>query len=86
MVYEDLTLTFGGITRTANEDFPEARVWTNSNSICIETLAAGTVHVYNLAGQLYKQQRVAEGTTVILAGHGFYVVRMSDKIWKVIVK
>jgi hypothetical protein len=87
MVYETLELSFSGITRTANDDvLPKARVWANSGSICIETPVAGTVWIYTLAGQLYKQQTVTEGTTTIAAGHGFYVVRMGDGIWKVIVK
>jgi len=84
MVYETLELSFSGITRTANEALPKSRVWANSGNICIETPVAGTVYIYTQAGQLYKQQTVTEGTTTIAAGHGFYVVRMGEGVWKII--
>ena len=41
------------------------------------------IYIYTLAGQLYKQQAVEAGETVIDLPQRFYIVVMDGKQWKV---
>lgn len=47
---------------------------------------AADVAVYTVAGQLVRQARVAEGSTLVNVAPGFYVVRANDTATKVIVR
>lgn len=47
---------------------------------------AAEVAVYTAAGQLVRQARVAEGSTLVNVAPGFYVVRANDTATKVIVR
>lgn len=47
---------------------------------------AAEVAVYTVAGQLVRQARVAEGSTLVNVALGFYVVRANDTATKVIVR
>ena len=47
---------------------------------------AGDVAVYTVAGQLVRQARVAEGSTLVNVAPGFYVVRANGTATKVIVR
>lgn len=47
---------------------------------------AAEVAVYTVAGQLVRQARVAEGSTLVNVAPGFYVVRANDTATKVIVR
>ena len=47
---------------------------------------ATDVAVYTAAGQLVRQARVAEGSTLVNVAPGFYVVRANGTATKVIVR
>ena len=47
---------------------------------------AAEVAVYTAAGQLVRQARVAEGSTLVNVAPGFYVVRANGTATKVIVR
>ena len=47
---------------------------------------AAEVAVYTVAGQLVRQARVAEGSTLVNGAPGFYVVRANGTATKVIVR
>lgn len=55
---------------------------------CVKVVAAeaAEVAVYTVAGQLVRQARVAEGSTLVNVAPGFYVVRANGTATKVIVR
>jgi hypothetical protein len=55
------------------------RVWAYKNELHVKTTVdASTLRIYNLAGQLYKQQPLASGETVVALPQGVYVVSIDD--------
>ena len=54
--------------------------------VAAEAAEAAEVAVYTVAGQLVRQARVAEGSTLVNVAPGFYVVRANGTATKVIVR
>jgi len=54
------------------------RIWTESGQVCIQTEAAGSVHIITFNGRIIKQQNLSAGETRIALPDGFYIVVLSD--------
>ena len=63
-----------------------ASIRTSANGIVVNANEAAVVNVFNAAGQLVKAARVAAGETTVTVPAGFYLVKVADKVAKVIVK
>lgn len=62
------------------------KVFAAEGGVEVVAAEATDVAVYTVAGQLVRQARVAEGSTLVNVAPGFYVVRANDTATKVIVR
>ena len=62
------------------------KVFAAEGGVKVEAEEAAEVAVYTAAGQLVRQARVAEGSTLVNVAPGFYVVRANGTATKVIVR
>lgn len=62
------------------------KVFAAEGGVEVVAAEATDVAVYTAAGQLVRQARVAEGSTLVNVAPGFYVVRANDTATKVIVR
>lgn len=62
------------------------KVFAAEGSVKVMAEEAAEVAVYTVAGQLVRQARVAEGSTLVNVAPGFYVVRANGTATKVIVR
>ena len=62
------------------------KVFAAEGGVKVVAEEAAEVAVYTAAGQLVRQARVAEGSTLVNVAPGFYVVRANDTATKVIVR
>lgn len=62
------------------------KVFATEGGVEVVAAEATDVAVYTAAGQLVRQARVAEGSTLVNVAPGFYVVRANDTATKVIVR
>lgn len=62
------------------------KVFAAEGGVKVVAAEAADVAVYTVAGQLVRQARVAEGSTLVNVAPGFYVVRANGTATKVIVK
>ena len=75
----EITVTSG----VGNADVATSEVWSHGGKLYVRTAKSYTLYIYTLAGQLYKQQSVDVGETVIELPQGFYIVVMDGKQWKI---
>lgn len=60
---------------------------TNRGMLHIETMKQNRVFIYTMQGKLFKEQRLAEGETVIQLPDGLYVVALQDRtVAKVVIR
>ena len=62
------------------------KVFAAEGGVKVVAEEAADVAVYTVAGQLVRQARVAEGSTLVNVAPGFYVVRANGTATKVIVR
>ena len=62
------------------------KVFAAEGGVEVVAAEAADVAVYTVAGQLVRQARVAEGSTLVNVAPGFYVVRANGTATKVIVR
>ncbi|MDR2468937.1 MAG: hypothetical protein LBD27_00430, partial [Tannerella sp.] len=74
----EITVTSG----VGNADVSASRVWSHGGKLYVRADKAATICIYTPAGQLYRQQAVDEGETVIALPQGFYIIVMNGKRWK----
>ena len=64
---------------TGNAELSTGNIWTYKGNLHVKTdKASSMLTIYNFAGQLYKQQQLAEGETVIALPQGTYIVTLDD--------
>ena len=56
------------------------------HSLLIQTDKPAEVNVFTLSGQLYLKTNIQPGQTTLSVPAGFYVVRVNDRGWKVVVR
>ena len=75
----EITVTSG----VGNAEVSASDVWSHGGKLYVRTAEPYTLYIYTLAGELYRQQAVDAGETVIDLPQGFYIVAMNGKRWKV---
>lgn len=81
------TFTITGSTSSVSSMSAEGvKVFAAEGGVEVVAEEAAEVAVYTAAGQLVRQARVAEGSTLVNVAPGFYVVRANDTATKVIVR
>ena len=78
-----------GIGKTSSVSLMSAegvKVFAAEGGVEVVAEEAAEVAVYTAAGQLVRQVRVAEGSTLVNVAPGFYVVRANGTATKVIVR
>lgn len=81
------TFTITGSTSSVSSMSAEGvKVFAAEGGVEVVAEEATDVAVYTAAGQLVRQARVAEGSTLVNVAPGFYVVRANDTATKVIVR
>lgn len=81
------TFTITGSTSSVSSMSAESvKVFAAEGGVEVVAEEAAEVAVYTAAGQLVRQARVAEGSTLVNVAPGFYVVRANDTATKVIVR
>lgn len=81
------TFTITGSTSSVSSMSAEGvKVFAAEGGVKVVAEEAAEVAVYTVAGQLVRQARVAEGSTLVNVAPGFYVVRANDTATKVIVR
>lgn len=78
-----------GIGKTSSVSLMSAegvKVFAAEGGVEVVAAEAAEVAVYTVAGQLVRQARVAEGSTLVNVAPGFYVVRANGTATKVIVR
>ena len=89
-VRSDVDIAIEGIT--ANEP-PVAnavltagtRLWTEQQTLCIHTDTAGQLHLFTLAGSLYRTIELAPGDTRQPVPSGIYIARLNGQAIKILV-
>lgn len=81
------TFTITGSTSSVSSMSAEGvKVFAAEGGVEVVAEEAAEVAVYTAAGQLVRQARVAEGSTLVNVAPGFYVVRVNGTATKVIVR
>lgn len=81
------TFTITGSTSSVSSMSAEGvKVFAAEGGVEVVAEEAAEVAVYTVAGQLVRQARVAEGSTLVNVAPGFYVVRTNGTATKVIVR
>lgn len=81
------TFTITGSTSSVSSMSSEGvKVFAAEGGVEVVAAEATDVAVYTVAGQLVRQARVAEGSTLVNVAPGFYVVRANGTATKVIVR
>lgn len=81
------TFTITGSTSSVSSMSAEGvKVFAAEGGVKVVADEAADVAVYTVAGQLVRQARVAEGSTLVNVAPGFYVVRANGTATKVIVR
>lgn len=81
------TFTITGSTSSVSSMSAEGvKVFAAEGGVKVVAAEATDVAVYTVAGQLVRQARVAEGSTLVNVAPGFYVVRANGTATKVIVR
>lgn len=81
------TFTITGSTSSVSSMSAEGvKVFATEGGVEVVADEAADVAVYTVAGQLVRQARVAEGSTLVNVAPGFYVVRANGTATKVIVR
>lgn len=81
------TFTITGSTSSVSSMSAEGvKVFATEGGVEVVADEAADVAVYTVAGQLVRQARVAEGSTLVNVAPGFYVVRVNGTATKVIVR
>lgn len=81
------TFTITGSTSSVSSMSAEGvKVFATEGGVEVVAAEATDVAVYTVAGQLVRQARVAEGSTLVNVAPGFYVVRTNGTATKVIVR
>lgn len=81
------TFTITGSTSSVSSMSAEGvKVFATEGGVEVVAEEAAEVAVYTAAGQLVRQARVAEGSTLVNVAPGFYVVRANGTATKVIVR
>lgn len=81
------TFTITGSTSSVSSMSAEGvKVFAAEGGVEVVAAEATDVAVYTVAGQLVRQARVAEGSTLVNVAPGFYVVRANGTATKVIVR
>lgn len=81
------TFTITGSTSSVSSMSAEGvKVFATEGGVEVVADEAAEVAVYTVAGQLVRQARVAEGSTLVNVAPGFYVVRANGTATKVIVR
>lgn len=81
------TFTITGSTSSVSSMSAEGvKVFAAEGGVEVVAEEAAEVAVYTVAGQLVRQARVAEGSTLVNVAPGFYVVRANGTATKVIVR
>ena len=64
---------------TGNADLSTGNIWAYQGNLHVKTnKASSMLTIYNFAGQLFKQQQLAEGETVIALPQGTYIVTLDE--------
>lgn len=81
------TFTITGSTSSVSSMSAEGvKVFAAEGGVKVVAAEATDVAVYTVAGQLVRQARVAEGSTLVNVAPGFYVVRANGTATKVVVR
>lgn len=87
--YEDGNLyiyLLGSTSSVSSMSAEDVKVFAAEGGVEVVAAEATDVAVYTAAGQLVRQARVAEGSTLVNVAPGFYVVRANGTATKVIVR
>lgn len=76
----------GSTSSVSSMSVDGVKVFAAEGGVEVEADEAADVAVYTVAGQLVRQARVAEGSTLVNVAPGFYVVRANGTATKVIVR
>lgn len=76
----------GSTSSVSSMSAESVKVFAAEGGVEVVAEEAAEVAVYTAAGQLVRQARVAEGSTLVNVAPGFYVVRANDTATKVIVR
>ena len=81
-----IVATFSGVGNgIESADADAANVYAVTGGIKVVTADAANVSIYSIAGVLVAEQTVSETTTIAME-QGVYIVKVADKVAKVIVK
>ncbi|MBR5533042.1 MAG: discoidin domain-containing protein [Bacteroidales bacterium] len=81
-VVAEFTGTYTGVE---NAETAATKVYAVAGGIAVEVAEAANVQVYTIAGTLVSEQTVSEKATIAMT-QGVYIVKVADKVSKVIVK
>ncbi|MBO5720640.1 MAG: T9SS type A sorting domain-containing protein, partial [Bacteroidales bacterium] len=81
-VVAEFTGTYTGVE---NAETAVTKVYAVAGGIAVEVAEAANVQVYTIAGTLVSEQTVSEKATIAMT-QGVYIVKVADKVSKVIVK
>jgi|GEM_PF-5994180 len=62
------------------ESINDNAVWANGSSLFVRSSDAADLRIYNLAGSLYKQERISAGQVSLNLPSGVYVVKLGDSL------
>lgn len=85
-VWEPIYISIEGISPVSNTQIENAKVWANEKILYVNATEESALQIFTMAGQLIKNEKVPGGITSFILQQGFYVVKLDQKLYKVIIK
>ncbi len=74
------------LSTTGNDRVDASRIYSREGQLVVETAQAGTLTVYNTSGQTVVNRRLTEGLTTIALPEGVYIVKLGERVERVVMK
>ena len=71
---------------TANQTIDGLRIFAAGGALCLTLPKAETVHIYNVSGAMVKTLALPAGDHVLPLSSGVYVVRVGERVTKILIK
>lgn len=83
---QNITVPFTFTYTVANETIDGLRVYAADGALHLTLPKAETVHIYNVVGSLVRTMNASAGDHVLPLSSGMYVVRVGERVTKILIK
>ena len=83
---QNITVPFTFTHTVANQTIDGLRVYAADGALHLSLPKAATVHIYNVVGSLVRTMNASAGDHVLPLSSGMYVVRVGERVTKILIK